>query len=70
MKKVHVNGEGADPIFKFLKSKTRGLLGSRIKWNFTKFLISPDGSKIKRYSPITKPEKMEKDIEQMLDSIK
>jgi glutathione peroxidase len=70
MKKVHVNGEGADPIFKFLKNKTRGFLGSRIKWNFTKFLISPDGSKVKRYSPITKPEKMEKDIEQMLDSIK
>ena len=70
MKKVHVNGDDADPIFKYLKSKTRGFFGSRIKWNFTKFLISPDGSTIKRYAPITKPEKMEKDIEQMLDSIK
>lgn len=66
MKKVHVNGDDADPIFKYLKSKTRGFFGSRIKWNFTKFLISPDGSKVKRYSPITKPEKMEKDIEKML----
>lgn len=70
MKKVHVNGDDADPIFKYLKSKTRGFFGSRIKWNFTKFLISPDGSTIKRYAPITKPEKMEKDIEEMLDSIK
>ena len=66
MKKVHVNGDDADPIFKYLKSKTRGFFGSRIKWNFTKFLISPDGSTIKRYAPITKPEKMEKDIEKML----
>lgn len=70
MKKVHVNGDDVDPIFKYLKSKTRGFFGSRIKWNFTKFLISPDGSKVKRYSPITKPEKMEKDIEEMLASIK
>ena len=70
MKKVHVNGDDANPIFKYLKSKTRGFFGSRIKWNFTKFLISPDGSTIKRYAPITKPEKMEKDIEEMLDSIK
>ena len=66
MKKVHVNGDDADPIFKYLKSKTRGFFGSRIKWNFTKFLISPDGSTIKRYAPITKPEKMEKGIEKML----
>ena len=66
MKKVHVNGDDVDPIFKYLKSKTRGFFGSRIKWNFTKFLISPDGSTIKRYAPITKPEKMEKDIEEML----
>ena len=38
MKKVHVNGNEADPIFKYLKSQTKGFLGSRIKWNFTKFL--------------------------------
>ncbi len=66
MKKVHVNGPDADPIFKFLKSRTRGFLGSRIKWNFTKFLVSRDGETIKRYSPTTKPEKIEADIEAML----
>lgn len=66
MQKVHVNGDDAHPIFKYLKSKTRGLFGSRIKWNFTKFLISPDGSKIKRYGTIKKPESIEKDIKKML----
>ena len=44
MKKVHVDGSEADPIFKYLKSHTKGFLGSRIKWNFTKFLISRDGN--------------------------
>jgi len=66
MKKVHVNGAEADPVFKYLKSRTKGFLGSRIKWNFTKFLISRDGETIKRYSPTTKPEKIERDIEAML----
>ncbi len=62
MKKVDVNGDNADPIFKYLKSQTKGLLGSAIKWNFTKFLISRDGNTVKRFAPITAPEKLEKDI--------
>lgn len=66
MKKVHVNGKDADPVFKYLKSKTRGWFGSAIKWNFTKFLVSRDGETIKRYSPLTKPEKITRDIEAML----
>ena len=66
MKKVDVNGEAADPIFKYLKAQTKGFLGSRIKWNFTKFLISRDGSVIKRYAPTTKPESLTSDIEQFL----
>ena len=66
MKKVDVNGSDAHPIFVYLKEQTRGLLGSSIKWNFTKFLISRDGKTIKRYAPITKPEKLAKDIEAML----
>ena len=66
MKKINVNGNDAHPIFKYLKSRASGLLGSSIKWNFTKFLISRDGETIKRYAPTTKPEKMEKDIESML----
>lgn len=66
MKKVDVNGDNAAPIFKYLKSQTKGLLGSAIKWNFTKFLISRDGNTVKRFAPITAPEKLEKDIIAML----
>ena len=66
MKKVDVNGGNAHPIFVYLKERTKGLLGSSIKWNFTKFLISRDGETIKRYAPVTKPEKLVKDIEAML----
>ena len=66
MKKIDVNGENAHEIFKYLKSETKGLLGSKIKWNFTKFLISRDGKTIKRYAPTTVPAKVEKDIQQML----
>lgn len=66
MKKVDVNGENAHPIFKYLKKQAGGFITSAIKWNFTKFLISRDGKKIERYSPITKPEKLEKDIEALL----
>lgn len=66
MKKVDVNGDNAAPIFKYLKKKASGFLTDSIKWNFTKFLISRDGKTIKRYAPITKPKRMEKDIESML----
>lgn len=69
MKKIDVNGDDAHPIFNYLKKETRSLLfGSRIKWNFTKFLISRDGNTIKRYAPTTKPEKLEKDINTFLQA--
>ena len=66
MKKIDVNGPNEHPIYKFLKEKTKNILGEDIKWNFTKFLISPDGNTIKRYTPTVKPSRMEKDIEEML----
>lgn len=67
MKKVDVNGSEAHPVFKYLKEQTRSMLfGSRIKWNFTKFLISRDGETVKRYAPTTNPGKLEADIRQML----
>lgn len=66
MKKIDVNGPNEHPIYKFLKEKTKNILGEDIKWNFTKFLISPDGNTIKRYAPTVKPSRMEKDIEEML----
>ncbi|GAB3823965.1 glutathione peroxidase [Pontibacter rugosus] len=64
--KVDVNGENAHPIFKYLKSNLSGLFGSKIKWNFTKFLVDADGKPIKRFAPITKPEKIEPYIEKLL----
>lgn len=67
MQKIDVNGDNAHPIFKHLRSKTKGFFGDKIKWNFTKFLISSDGKSIKRYGPATKPEKLEQDIEKLLN---
>ena len=62
-KKIEVNGKNEAPLYTYLKDARRGLFGSKkIKWNFTKFLISEDGKVLKRYSPQTKPEKIEKDI--------
>ncbi len=62
MAKINVNGKNTHPVFKLLKKQAPGFLGSSIKWNFTKFLISRDGQKVKRFSPDTEPEKMEDDI--------
>ena len=65
--KIDVNGKETHPIFKYLKSKlSGGIFGSAIKWNFTKFVIDSQGIPIKRFSPNTKPEKMEKTIIQLL----
>jgi glutathione peroxidase len=66
--KIEVNGDGAHPVYKYLKKELPGFPGSKIKWNFTKFLIGPDGKPVKRFSPTTKPEKLEKDIERLLGS--
>ncbi|WP_048956387.1 glutathione peroxidase [Enterobacter bugandensis] len=57
--KVEVNGAAAHPMFRFLKDELPGVLGGRIKWNFTKFLIGRDGKPLKRFAPMTTPEKME-----------
>lgn len=64
--KVEVNGAGTHPVFQFLKERTGGLLGSAVKWNFTKFLVAPDGSAVTRYAPTTKPEDLAADIEALL----
>lgn len=66
MKKIDVNGENEHPLYSYLKNQAGGCFGKRIKWNFTKFLVSRDGCVIKRYAPITKPMKLENDIIDML----
>jgi len=65
--KIDVNGENAHPLYVYLKDKAPGVLGTKsIKWNFTKFLIDKKGNIIKRYGSSTKPEKIAKDIEVLL----
>ena len=64
--KIDVNGKDAEPLFQFLKKEKGGFLGDDIKWNFTKFLISRDGTVVDRYAPATKPEKIESDILKLL----
>ena len=66
--KINVNGSSASPLFKHLKNEAKGVMGSEaIKWNFTKFLIDNNGSVIKRYSPQTTPDKIDKDLSKILD---
>lgn len=64
--KIDVNGENEDPLYTFLKKEEGGILGGKIKWNFTKFLVDRDGNVVKRFAPATKHEKIEKDIESLL----
>jgi glutathione peroxidase len=65
--KVAVNGDGAHPLYQFLKKEAKGLLGSEaIKWNFTKFLVDKDGKVVGRYAPTDKPESIEKDVVALL----
>lgn len=67
MDKIDVNGPHAHPLFQFLKKEAPGVLGtSSIKWNFTKFLVSPTGQVLERYSSIVKPEMLEDDIQKNL----
>ncbi len=64
--KVDVNGRNSHPVFRFLKSRTGGLLGSAIKWNFTKFLVAPDGVTVTRYAPSVEPRDLAPDIDDLL----
>ena len=64
--KVEVNGPRAHPLYKYLTSVLPGKMGKRIKWNFTKFLIAPDGRPVHRYAPSDRPLKIIPDIEELL----
>ena len=61
--KVIVNGPDAHPVFAWLKSKLPGLLGGRIKWNFTKFLIDDNGKPVKRFGPSVKPKAIDRYVQ-------
>lgn len=66
--KIKVNGDDADPLYKYLKNEQGGFLGfDSIKWNFTKFLVDKNGKVVKRYAPSTNPMSIEKDIQKLLE---
>ncbi len=65
--KVEVNGDGAHPLYQYLKSAQKGILGTEsIKWNFTKFLVDADGTVLERYAPKQTPEEIEPEIVPLL----
>lgn len=64
--KIDVNGDDAHPLYQWLRGQRSGLLGNRIKWNFTKFLINRSGEVVGRFAPTVKPEKLTDDIEKLL----
>ncbi|MFA6404252.1 MAG: glutathione peroxidase [Salinivirgaceae bacterium] len=65
--KIDVNGINTHPIYRYLKGALKGWFGNGIKWNFTKFLIDASGKPVKRFSPATKPEKIEKYVKNLLE---
>ena len=64
--KIDVNGSAAHPLYKYLKGAKSGLLGSSIKWNFTKFLVDRAGKVVARHAPTAAPQGLKKDIEVLL----
>jgi len=70
LEKVNVNGKQAHPLFDYLKSELKGTLGKSIRWNFTKFLLDGNGRPIKRFSPQTTPDSIEKYIVELLENQK
>ncbi len=64
--KIEVNGDNADPLFTYLKSQQKGMMGSNIKWNFTKFLVDKEGNVVDRFAPTVTPDKLESQIIELL----
>lgn len=65
--KVDVKGPNAHPLFNWLTAQLPGIFGRKVKWNFTKFLIGRDGTPLKRFAPLTKPERIDGDIRKALE---
>ena len=67
MAKIDVNGANTHPVYQYLKSSAKGLLGSEgIKWNFTKFLVDREGNVVDRFAPTTTPKQLEDKIKALL----
>ena len=65
-KKIEVNGAGEEPLYTFLKSQKKGVMGDNIKWNFTKFLVDRKGNVVARFAPTVTPEKIDEQIKELL----
>lgn len=66
LEKADVNGGNQTDLYSFLKSKSGGLFGSDVKWNFEKFLVDRSGNVVKRYGSMTNPSAIEGDIKALL----
>ncbi len=64
--KVCVNGEQEEPLYTYLKSEKTGIMGSKIKWNFTKFLVDKEGNVVERFAPTITPEKIDEKVKELL----
>jgi glutathione peroxidase len=64
--KIEVNGPKADPLFEWLKQQKPGVLGGKIKWNFTKFLIDRNGEVVSRFAPTKTPAELEQEVKQLV----
>lgn len=64
--KTEVNGNNENPLFTYLKKQKGGVLGSNIKWNFTKFLVDRNGNVAGRFAPAVAPDKIEDKIKALL----
>ena len=65
--KIEVNGKGAHPLYRYIKSEAKGVLGTAmIKWNFTKFLVDRQGKVVDRYAPNTTPNDLVPEIQKLL----
>lgn len=64
--KIDVNGKNADPLFKYLKKNSKSMLGTTIKWNFTKFLVDRKGNVVEGFAPATTPDKIDENIAVLL----
>jgi glutathione peroxidase len=69
--KIDVNGDGAHPLYRWLKKEQAGVLGTQaIKWNFTKFLVDRSGRVVRRYAPTDTPEKIDGDVAALLAAVR
>lgn len=65
-KKIEVNGANEEPLYTYLKSQKGGVMGSKIKWNFTKFLVDRNGNVVERFAPTKTPEQIDTEIAKLL----